>query len=126
MHKDLRGTIPSHIEGASFKFKMEYLWQAFLRRVELFFYGYSKRDVFDMDDAFLEWLADMLCEYKRQSKDIIDLSLTKVNYEGKQVDLDVMIDLLLTETKKDLNDIVGGSHKKVLELFSILLPYLWI
>lgn len=85
-----------------------------------------RRDCWNLDFAFYQWLKERLPIYLKDAGRIIDLEYFKLEFRGKEYTqkelIERMIELLHFVDDYDL-DLVKG--KEVLEIWAMIAPAMW-
>lgn len=92
-----------------------------------------RKDCWNLDYAFLQWLRERLPVYLRDAGTIVDLSYYKVEYKGKEytqeeltrllyskVEYLCKIDFFLVKEEENID-----IYKEVFEIWAIIAPYTW-
>ena len=88
-----------------------------------------RRDCWDLDYAFYQWLRERLPVYLKDAGRRIDLEYHKFEFRGKEYTqkelVERMIYLLRTSNFNTLIDDDWDNWKEVLEIWAIVAPFMW-
>lgn len=113
---------PYNWRGDSFKWRHE-------RQV----YGFDSRECWDLDYTFYLWLYERLMKYLEDADPVVDLTWTKVEYNGKTYTQRELIDMMLERLKRfltdeDFNDYEEENFKwlhEIEKIWAVILPAMW-
>lgn len=88
-----------------------------------------RRDCWDLDYAFYQWLRERLPVYLKDASKFIDLEYHKFEFRGKEYTqkelIERMIYLLRASNFNTLIDDDWDKWKEVLEIWAIIAPAMW-
>ena len=113
---------PYNWRGDSFKWRHE-------RQV----YGFDSRECWNLDYTFYLWLYERLMKYLEDAESVVDLTWTKVEYNGKTYTQRELIDMMLERLKRfltdeDFNDYEEENFKwlhEIEKIWAVILPAMW-
>ena len=113
---------PYNWRGDSFKWRHE-------RQV----YGFDSRECWNLDYTFYLWLYERLMKYLEDAEPVVDLTWTKVEYNGKIYTQRELIDMMLERLKRfltdeDFNDYEEENFKwlhEIEKIWAVILPAMW-
>ena len=113
---------PYNWRGDSFKWRHE-------RQV----YGFDSRECWNLDYTFYLWLYERLMKYLEDAEPVVDLTWTKVEYNGKTYTQRELIDMMLERLKRfltdeDFNDYEEENFKwlhEIEKIWAVILPAMW-
>lgn len=95
-------------------------------------WGFDERETFSLETTFYEWLYERLIVYRDVGGEVVDLTATKFEYNGKEYSQLELIDKLIGELRWVLTDDKADWTKEGLErmaeigkIWAIILPAMW-
>ena len=113
---------PYNWRGDSFKWRHE-------RQV----YGFDSRECWNIDYTFYLWLYERLMKYLEDAEPVVDLTWTKVEYNGKTYTQRELIDMMLERLKRFLTDEAFNDYEEenfkwlheIEKIWAVILPAMW-
>ena len=94
--------------------------------------GFDGRECWDLEDTFYFWLYERLMKYVEDAEEVVDLTWTKVKYNGKTYSQRELIDMMLERLKYSFSDDYNSYNEEefnyvheVEEIWAVILPAMW-
>ena len=94
-------------------------------------YGFDSRETYSLNYTFYVWLYEHLMMYKEKAIEVIDLEYHTIVFNGENLTQLECIDKMLEGCRLYIKDCestdkeVQRKIKEVVEIWSIILPYMW-
>ena len=95
-------------------------------------YGFDSRECWNLDHTFYLWLYEHLMKYLEDADKVIDLTWTKVEYNGKTYTQRELIDKMLKRLNAYFNDDINEYDKddykwlhEIEAIWAVILPTMW-
>ena len=94
-------------------------------------YGFDSRETWNLNSVFYIWLYEHLMMYKEKASKIVDLEYYKFEYKGEtltQIEcIDRMIEgcKLYIQNDEPYDKEIQEKIKSVVEIWAMVLPYMW-
>lgn len=96
-------------------------------------FGFDSRETWNLDYTFYLWLYERLMKYLEDAESVVDLTWTKVEYNGKTYTQRELIDMMLERLKRfltdeDFNDYEEENYKwlhEIEKIWAVILPAMW-
>ena len=95
-------------------------------------YGFDSRETWNLDYTFYLWLYEHLMKYLEDAEKVVDLTWTKVDYNGKTYTQRELIDKMLKRLNAYFNDDINEYDKddykwlhEIEAIWAVILPAMW-
>lgn len=95
-------------------------------------FGFDSRECWDLDYTFYLWLYEHLMKYLEDAEKMVDLTWTKVDYNGKTYTQRELIDMMLERLKRrlskeydELNEDDYNYAHEIEKIWVVILPVMW-
>ena len=94
-------------------------------------YGFDSRETWNLNSVFYIWLYEHLMMYKEKASKIVDLEFYKFEYKGETLTQIECIDRMIEGCKLYIQDSepydkeIQEKIKSVVEIWAMVLPYMW-
>ena len=95
-------------------------------------YGFDSRECWDLDYTFYLWLYERLMKYIEDADPVVDLTWTKIEYNGKTYSQRELIDKMLKRLRAYFNDDIDEYDEddykwlhEIEAIWAVILPAMW-